>query len=265
MSALITEFHEVGELRELERLFAEIWERQGVPPISSDTMKALAHSGNYVVGARLDGRLVGGLVGWIGGVPPGELHMHSHILGIVADIQARGVGFDLKQHQRRWCLDRGLRVVEWTFDPLVRRNANFNLTKLGAEAREYLVNVYGTMADGINAGEESDRLLISWRLDSPGAVAAAEGRPAAPDVDDLLRGEGSVILSVGPRQEPVPAKLTTPVGLCQVPADIVALRQSEPTIARAWRLAAREAMLGALNAGYRVIGATRSGWYVLKN
>jgi predicted GNAT superfamily acetyltransferase len=264
VSAVITEFHEVGELRELEKLFADIWERQGVPPISSDTMKALAHSGNYVVGARLDGRLVGGLVGWIGGFPPRDLHMHSHILGVVADVQARGVGFYLKQHQRRWCLDRGLSVVEWTFDPLVRRNANFNLTKLGAEAREYLVNVYGTMADGINAGEESDRLLISWRLDSPGALAAAEGRPAEPQVDDLLGGGGSVLLSVGPREEPVAGEVTTPVALCQVPADIVALRQSDPALARAWRLAARQALVGALSAGYRVSGATRSGWYVLR-
>ncbi len=265
MSAVITEFHEVGELRELEQLFADIWERQGVPPISSDTMKALAHSGNYVAGARLDGRLVGGLVGWIGGVPPSDLHMHSHILGVVSDLQARGVGFRLKQHQRRWCLDRGLGVVEWTFDPLVRRNANFNLTKLGAEAREYLVNVYGTMADGINAGEESDRLLISWRLDSPGAVAAAEGRPAEPQIDALLRGGGSILLSVGPKQEPIAGEATTKVALCQVPADIVALRQSDPAVARAWRLAVRQAMAGTLGAGYRVIGATRSGWYVLRS
>lgn len=264
MSVVITEFREVGDLRELERLFAEIWERTAVPPISSDTLKALSHSGNYVAGARLDGRLIGGLVGWIGGSPPHELHMHSHILGVVPDIQARGVGFELKQHQRRWCLERGLVAVEWTFDPLVRRNANFNLTKLGAEAREYLVNFYGTMADAINAGAESDRLLISWLLDSPGAVAAAEGRTAEPEVEDLLHGEGSILLSVGPKQEPVAGELAAPVALCQMPEDIVALRLSDPARARAWRLAARDAMTGALRAGYRVTGATRSGWYVLR-
>ena len=56
------------------------------------------------------GRLVGGLVGWLGGHPPRELHLHSHILGVLPDSEARGLGFELKQHQRRWCLERGVSV-----------------------------------------------------------------------------------------------------------------------------------------------------------
>jgi GNAT superfamily N-acetyltransferase len=143
---VIAELRELDELRELEALFTSIWERPEEPPVNSDILRALAHSGNYVVGARLGNRMVGGLVGWLGGSPAHELHLHSHILGVVAGSQVRGLGFELKQHQRRWCLERGVKVVEWTTDPLVRRNAYFNLNKLGAEAREYLVNFYGVMA-----------------------------------------------------------------------------------------------------------------------
>ena len=148
----IEELSELDDLRELAELFAVVWGRPGEPPINSDILRALAHSGNYLAGTRLDGRLVGGIVGWLGGHPPHELHMHSHILGVVPGIEARGLGFALKQHQRRWCLERSVGAVEWTFDPLVRRNAYFNLTKLGAEATRYLVDFYGTMNDGINAG-----------------------------------------------------------------------------------------------------------------
>src|ERR1700681_4051668 len=190
-------------MRELERLFAAVWERPDEPPIGSDVMRALAHSGNYIAGAREGSRLVGGLVGWLGGSPPDDLHMHSHILGVVADGQVRGLGFQLKQHQRRWCLERGVKVVAWTTDPLVRRNAYFNLHKLGAQAREYLVDFYGVMADGINAGEESDRLLISWQLDSAQAESAAAGRAIEPDVDGLIRDGAAVVLSVGPAGEPL--------------------------------------------------------------
>jgi predicted GNAT superfamily acetyltransferase len=185
--AAISELRELEDLRELEGLFTAIWERPEVPPVNSDILRALAHSGNYVVGARLGNRLVGGLVGWLGGLPPHELHMHSHILGVVTGSQVRGLGFDLKQHQRRWCLERGVKVVEWTTDPLVRRNAYFNLSKLGAQAREYLVNFYGVMADGLNVGEESDRILISWQLDSSEAWSATTGHATEPDVDELLR------------------------------------------------------------------------------
>ena len=148
---MISELKELDDLRALERLFADIWGRPGESPIVADVLMALVHSGNYVAGAHLDGGLVGGLVGWLGGSPPDHLLLHSHILGVVAE--GRGLGFDLKQHQRLWCLERGVKVMEWTFDPLVRRNAYFNFNKLGAEAREYLVNFYGEMTDGINAGE----------------------------------------------------------------------------------------------------------------
>ena len=60
---MISELIELEDLRALERLFADVWERPGEPPIGADVLTALAHSGNYVTGARQDGRLVGGLVG----------------------------------------------------------------------------------------------------------------------------------------------------------------------------------------------------------
>jgi len=112
---VISELKDLDDLRALERLFAEVWERPGEPPIGSDVLMALVHSGNYVAGARLDDRIVGGLVGWFGGPPPDHLHLHSHILGVVAGSQVHGLGFDLKQHQRSWCLARGVSVIEWTF------------------------------------------------------------------------------------------------------------------------------------------------------
>ncbi len=236
-----------------------VWGRPGEPTISSDILKALAHSGNYVSGAYVNGKLAGGLVGWFGGVPPGDLHLHSHILGVLPGSGAHGLGFELKQHQRRWCLERGVMVIEWTTDPLVRRNAYFNLTKLGARANRYLVNVYGEMTDGINAGEESDRLLITWLLEAPPGPE--------PDLEALRRDGAVAVLSVGDAGEPVAAGSTISfarVLLCQVPDDIVALRRTDPSLARAWRVALRRAFTAAIAAGYEVSGATRSGWYVLE-
>jgi len=257
--ASIKELSDLDDLHELAELFAVVWGRPGEPPISSDVLKALAHSGNYVCGSYLSGKLVGGLVGWFGGMPPQDLHLHSHILGVTAGSEAHGLGFELKQHQRRWCLERGVKVIQWTTDPLVRRNVYFNVTKLGARATGYLTNVYGVMTDGINAGEESDRLLITWSLDSPSAGAE-------PDVDDLTRAGAVTVLSIGAAGEPVAAQAAVArVLLCQVPDDIVVLRREDPSLARAWRTAVRKVIGGAVEAGYEVSGATRSGWYVLES
>ena len=264
MAFSIVELTEIEDLRKLADLFAEVWGRPGEPSLSSDVMKALAHSGNYVCGAYAGTRLVGGLVGWFGGVPPHELHLHSHILGVAAGSEARGLGFELKQHQRRWCLEREVKVIEWTTDPLVRRNAYFNLTKLGAEAHRYLVNVYGEMSDGINSGEESDRLLISWRLDSQAAEDAAAGRDLEPRLDKLRHAGAEAVLVAGRHGEPVASASSARVLLCEVPEDIVALRRSNPLLAREWRLALRKAFTEAIDSGYEVSGATRSGWYVLE-
>ena len=263
---IISELHELEEVRELQALLGAIWDRPDDPPINADLLRALAHSGNYVAGARVNGRLAGGLVGWLGVRVANELHMHSHILGVAAGNQVAGVGFALKQDQRRWCLERGVKTVEWTTDPLVRRNAYFNLTKLGARASEYLVNFYGVMTDGLNAGEESDRLLITWQLDSPGAKAAVEGHFPEPHVGGLLGGGAMAILSVGPAGEPVAGELSNArILICQVPQDIVAVRHADPGLAREWRLALRGVMEDALRAGYAVTGATRTGWYVLES
>ncbi len=276
----ILELSDFDYMQQLAELFADVWGRPGAPPIGSDVLKAVAHSGNYVVGAFQDRRLIGGLVGWLGGDPRHELHMHSHILGVLPGRESHGLGFEMKQHQRRWCLERGVRVIEWTTDPLVRRNGYFNLTKLGARAPEYLINVYGEMRDGINAGEESDRLLIRWRLDSPEAEAAAKGGATEPDVKALLAGGAEVALAIGELGEPIGQSIPTsappairaisqPVGrlifLVQVPEDIVAMRSRDPALARFWRLALREILSTMLARGYEITGATRHGWYVLEH
>ena len=261
----ITELTELEDLRGLEELFGAVWGRPGEPPIMAGMMRALAHSGNYVAGAFVDGRLTGGLVGWLGQEAPAEpLHLHSHILGVVPGSQARGLGFQLKQHQRRWCLERGIKTIDWTTDPLVRRNVYFNLTKLGAQASRYLVNFYGAMTDELNAGEESDRLLITWQLDSPQAVAAAAGRPVGANFEDLLHNGAAAVLSAGPAGEPIHKTTHAQVLLCEVPDDIVAMRRADPLQARSWRLALRSVLVAAFAAGYSITGATRSGWYVLQ-
>ena len=264
MTAEIKELSDLADLRELSRLLATIW-RSEEAPLNPDTLKALAVSRNYVAGAYLGGRLVGGLVGWLGGRPGGDLHMHSHILGVLPGDEQKGLGFELKQHQRRWCLERGVHVMEWTTDPLVRRNVYFNVAKLGAEAPEYFVNFYGQMNDGLNAGEESDRLLIRWRLDSERAVAASQGKPHEPDAEALRRWATDAILVVGRGDAPMAAQAQSRVLLIQVPDDIVALRRRDPALAREWRLELRHAITGAIANGYAITGATRSGWYVLES
>ena len=257
MTAEIREVTELGDLKKVADLLAVVWGRPGEPPISSDILRALSHSGNYIAASFHGEEMTGGLVGWLGGTPPDRLLMHSHILGVLPSTEARGVGFDLKQHQRHWCLDRGVKVMEWTTDPLIRRNVYFNLAKLGADAPEYLVDFYGPMEDQFNAGDESDRLLIRWHLEST--------RGGELDLEKLRARGAEQALSVGARDEPVSGPAKARVLLCEVPDDIVAIRRRDPALAREWRLVLRRTLVDALARGYVISGATRAGWYVLES
>jgi len=179
----VRELVEVGDLREVEALLASIWRTSSdKPPVNTDILRALAHTGCYVAGAYEGSELVGASVGFLGGSgngSGGDLHLHSHITGVAPAAQGRHVGLALKTHQRSWCLDRGIGVVTWTFDPFVRRNAWFNLHRLGADVVELVPDFYGEMRDGINAGLASDRFVVRWDLD--GATSRPALAPAAGD------------------------------------------------------------------------------------
>jgi predicted GNAT superfamily acetyltransferase len=247
-------------LQSASDLLARIWATdEASRPVSAEFLRALTHAGGYVAGATSGGRLVAASVGFLGRDEAGLL-LHSHISGVAPDSQCRRVGFALKQHQRAWALAEGLDRVVWTFDPLVRRNAYFNLAKLGAVVTGFHTDFYGSMADGINAGDDSDRAIVEWRLLSPVATAAAEGTGSIPaDVD----GAGMILREDG-RGEPEQVAATGDHLTAWVPEDVVALRRDRPDQARRWRLALRATFGRAVEDGYRAEAITRSGWYVLR-
>lgn len=261
----IREIGSIDELREAADLYASVWLKEsGDPIIRAELLRALSHTGNYVAGAYSNGRLLGALTGFLGR-ENGRLHLHSHILGVLPDTQSKNIGFALKQHQRWWCLERNIETVTWTFDPLVARNAYFNMTKLGADAAAYFHNFYGAMNDSINAGDESDRLLVEWKLTSPKADVASYRGGTEPDVDELQSFHPAVVLDEDERGHPVilPSEGRA-VLLLRVPEDIVTVRTQNPELAWAWRRAQRQALGGSLDSGYQILGVTRSGWYVLE-
>ena len=258
----IRELHEPTEFVAVCDLFRSVWQEDpDNPSVTPVVLQALAHAGNYVSAAYDGDTLVGGCVGFLSGTTTGE--MHSYIAGVSAAARGRSVGFALKTHQRAWAVARGLDLVTWTFDPLVRRNAYFNLAKLGARPREYLVDFYGPMHDGINAGEQTDRLQIVWRLAHPRVLAASAGHPSEPDIAGLLADGAVVALDHDASGGPVAGSRDGSVLLVAVPPDIERLRAEDHPLSHAWRLAVREVLGGLLADGAVVTGFARAGWYVV--
>lgn len=231
-------------------LLAGVWgTAEGQHPLTPETMRALSHAGNYVAGAWLGDELVAVSAGFIG-LHDGAVHLHSHISGVARAHQGTHVGFALKQHQRQWALAHGIDVIEWTFDPLVRRNAYFNLTKLGAVVVGFETDFYGDMRDELNAGDHTDRAVARWLVKAPPRPAVDNaGAPA--------------ILRANHEGMPVADGSSAPVLRAWIPEDHAALRESDPAAANAWRLALRETVGAAIGRGYLATAMTRDGWYTL--
>jgi predicted GNAT superfamily acetyltransferase len=268
---VVRELETLAELEAMTALFDEIWEPDpGNPSVRLDLLRAMTKAGNYATGAydAASGALLGACVGFFG--PPAHAELHSHIAGVVPAGLGRSVGFALKVHQRAWCLHRDVRVIAWTYDPLIRRNAYFNLVKLGARPVEYLRNFYGVMDDVINGGTETDRMLVHWDLRSVAASDASAGKPSPASFDDE-RARGAVVALSGDGDGlPVPGlpraggqARRAPRLLVAVPPDIEAIRLSEPGRAAAWRAALRDVLSPLITGGARVTGFDRSGWYVV--
>lgn len=230
-------------------LLGELW---GSPPMTTPLLIAMQHAGSYVAGAFQDDALIGVVAGFFGA--PESRSMHSQIAGVRQGRGAKGIGTALKLHQRAWCLDHGATDMTWTFDPLVARNAAFNVRRLGATLDDYIVDFYGPLDDGINAGQGSDRLVVRWHLDR--LIPAEPSEPA----------DAPLVLAVGASGQPTLADAPHDAAAVaiEVPQDIEALRREDPALAAQWRLALRDAMHTRWLDGWRPTSVGRDGRYLLE-
>jgi len=256
----IRELDAVPDLQAAAELFAQIWAAPLVAPMPHDIMRSLVHAGGAVHAAFRDGHLVGATVATFGS--PAGASSYSLIAGVSPAVEGRGIGLALKLAQRAWALRAGATSMIWTFDPLLRRNARFNLTRLGAVVIEYLVNFYGEIPDGVN-DPETDRLAVAWDLGKPLPGSARSDRPAD-DPAPYDENKSPAILMPGEHGEPVLTPRRSERLRCWIPEDILSARRADPDRAGRWRMAVREALGGALNDGYEVTGLMEPGWYVLE-
>jgi predicted GNAT superfamily acetyltransferase len=261
--AQVRELSTHEELDAVCEMFIDVWHPEPKDPLmTSDLLRALKLAGSYISGAFDASGLIGACVGFFGA--PASNCLHSHITGVSAAGQGRGVGFALKLHQRAWSLAHDISIVAWTFDPLIRRNAYLNLVKLAASGDEYFTNFYGNMRDELNGSDDSDRLLVNWHLASPAVAAACAGTTTPADAHAEHAAGAGVALRATAEGRPVLGSDDGETLLVAVPPDIEVTRTRDPVCARSWRVAVRETLGVLLHGGAHVSGFDPAGWYVVR-
>ncbi len=219
-----------SDARVAAALFDQVWDIHSmVPP---EIIVAALHSGGYSALARLNGDVVGASFA----LASNNGILHSHVTGVAKSHAGSGIGAHLKRHQWAWARSNGYRAIGWTFDPLVRRNAWFNLVKLGANVVSYHENFYGELTDSINSGDHSDRLYVNWK------VATTGDSPS-----------GSVVIAES-------SDVVVPI-----PDDIETLRQTDRVAALEWRQRQRELLQLLKQPNTYIRGLTRDSAYVISS
>lgn len=238
-------YRPIEDLKEIEAvvdLEIAVWSLDPRDAVPSNILHAMVTNGCLLAGAFLDDRLIGMAFGfparrgkqWI---------LWSHMAAVHPDYQGQGVGYALKMYQRAWAAERGYKTLAWTFDPLQRGNANFNIHQLGATAQVYHVNFYGEMTDGINAGLPSDRLEVLWTA-KKGASQKHSSLEYRADKYILISQDDLMPALCLPNQWQAPSYLA------EIPRSLAELKRANAKAALAWRLALREALQTAFVNNY---------------
>ncbi|TDL78521.1 GNAT family N-acetyltransferase [Peribacillus frigoritolerans] len=245
-SLIIRNLQSVHELEEVKRLEAMIWSMEDAVPVNQSV--AAVKNGGFILGAFFQSELIGFQYSFPG-FDGKKVYLVSHSLGIHPDYRKFGIGEKLKIAQKETALEMGYDLITWTYDPLETVNGNLNLHKLGAIATEYIPNVYGEMADNLNAGIPTDRFLVEWHLNEPTRSYSKEATiPYALYIcekDDF------------PFPERTDLTLNSPHIFVPVPGQFQEIKKTDFKLAKQWREKTSEVFTHYLSQGFAVSDLVR--------
>ena len=240
----------------------ETWGADFSERVPAAILKVSQRLGGVSAGAFDAGERLVGFVFGITGVEHGRLVHWSDMLAVRPELRDHGIGRRLKQFQREALLQLGVGTVYWTFDPLVARNAHFNLNRLGVRVTEYVIDMYGSDTDSaLHRGLGTDRFIVAWDI---GAQDTPDRREATSTARVLNASDGDGIPTT-PRFRAAPARAPLRV---EIPLEIHTVQDASLDLAGRWRTTTRAAFTWALEQGYHVAGFYRDaqaarGYYIL--
>lgn len=239
-----------AEMRAVEDLQKEVWGLPDLDVVPLTQLAAAKAAGGVVIGA-FDREILAGFAYGFAGYEEGHVTHHSHMLAVRPEYRSLNIGYLLKLAQRERVLEQDIERMTWTFDPLQSLNAHFNFNKLGVVSDRYFVNFYGEEAASFLHRSGTDRLWVTWLLNSrhvrerlDGAIPAFEIANVTPLVEV---GKGNAPLCRGLDEGSLDEQ-----AVIEIPADINGLEQKSAEITAQWREATRSAFTEAINAGYLI-------------
>jgi predicted GNAT superfamily acetyltransferase len=191
----------ISDFQRCVQIARQVWADAELDTEPTVTYVIAHHTGGQVLGAFAGDTMVGFTKAYVG-LHDHMPYLHSHMAAVLPSHRNRHIGRQLKLAQRDEALRRGIRLIEWTFDPFETRNAHFNINRLGGICRRYILDFYGITTSPLHRGMPTDRLLVEWRLDSARVIAAIGDLPVEPRTCPARIHFPNVVLQAATKCEP---------------------------------------------------------------
>jgi predicted GNAT superfamily acetyltransferase len=253
----IRDLKTIDEFRQVVGLERDIWgytdssDMVGVP-----VFIFTVHRGAMLIGAFEPDEKMVGFAYAVVGMKDGRAMLWSHMAGVLPEFRG-GLGYRLKLAQRDRAVAQGYDLIEWTFDPMQAMNAHFNLAKLGGVVEEYEENFYGESTSALHKGTPTDRLVLSWRIDTPHVVRRLEQplalRARASEVNDAPIVNATIMEGAWRKTSKIDLTRDDRRVWIEIPTGFTEMLLQAPERALAWRMDVRQMFQHYLSNGYRAV------------
>jgi predicted GNAT superfamily acetyltransferase len=260
----IRQLHGLQDMRAVVELQKTFWGEDLESVVPAHMLFSIANHGGHVLAASDGERLIGVLIGFLGTSEQdsdrpamANLQIVSKRMVVLPEYRNQGVGYRLKLAQRDMAVQQGIRLVTWTFDPLLATNAHLNVRKLGVTVNTYLENYYGTDGEsGLVTLGSSDRLLAEWWVTNRRVEERIFGKRGDLSLQHYLDAH-TIILNptrITSDGAVLPAQTNqipgTSLALVEIPVDYPAIVRDNPALAKTWRQHSRDLFQRVLSGGY---------------
>lgn len=259
MNLEIKSIRSLFDLKRVHDIQRQTWGYRDLMVIPYTQLISAQHSGGTLLGAYVNGQLVGFVYGYLG-MSGSSLYLFSQRMGVLPNMQSKGIGMALKLAQREQMLRQGIDLIIWTYDPLLGKNAMLNIEKLGGIVRTYVREIYGRVENPLQAGLATDRFLCEWHLLSDRVRERIHTPQKAVEPQVWIEEENQRLVNYAnwvsdlPRPIAADLELNDPILLVQVPSNIQAIKRRDLAIARGWSTTTRQIFESYFKRGYVITG-----------
>jgi predicted GNAT superfamily acetyltransferase len=248
----VKEIDNKEDFKECERIQRELPQLSEVGTVPAYLLELTTCHGGLTLGLYMNERLIGFSFSVAAYRKEIGYYLFSDSMGFYKNYQRKSLGYLLKQVQYQVALEKGVKKIFWTYDPLLGPNGNINIRKVGGMVFCYELDRYSLINTNSGLQIPADRFLLEWRIQTKRVEnrmiyrKIPENYVKREKIPFCVNRTIPVLIHAGTKsflvRENVELFLQKdlPKIAIEIPAEFFEMRESMPELAHDWRMKTRE-------------------------